>query len=365
MYMQRSRLEKVKIASIQKNKYESDVSKANFQSHSNNPLDLTVAKDSVSFGGAAEGFKKASTGVFKFIDRAGFLVEFIILDALSMILPRIAVGLNRDRDKTGKWNYKAGAEEAGREIMSGPTMQIIPLAILTGVSALKPSSHMERSTLSTLTSNMKCVVEKSSSLSDKSKLDRSLAEEIFENAYKGRDVDKNLKEKFIELLSKSSNCKKKLFNNEVYKNNEAEFVGLVSKINNKLSTEVGSLSPENLELFDTVIENGVKNKSKLPLSISSGDLYKDFGNYSRDIITKLSKCNFSENIVSKAQTQLETIKKSRLNLKVATAISAFFAVGGFLLYLPKLYQKGSVSPAEESARRARESVANGGANENK
>lgn len=357
----------MKIASIPKTKYEADCSKASSLNSLNNPVG-SVTKDSVSFGGVPDGFKTASTGTFRFIEKAGFLVEFLILDTFSMILPRIAVGLNRDKDKTGKWNYRAGAEEAGREIMSGPTMQILPLAMLTGVCALKPASHMDRSTLNTLTSNMKVILEKSTSLTEKSKLDRALAEEIFNNAYKGKKVSEQLKQQFIDLLSNSPNHKKKLFNNEVYKNNESGFLELVSEINNKLSKGSASLSPEKLDLLniEEVIEKGIKKQKKSPVSICAKDLYQDFGNYSRDVIDKLSKSSFAGSVPDKAKGLLESIKNSRLKLKMATAVSAFFAVGGLLLYLPKLYQRGKVSPAEESAKRAIGETAkvNGGANEN-
>ena len=104
---------------------------------------------------------------------------------------------------------------------------------------------------------------------------------------------------------------------------------------------------------------------------SATDLYGDFHNYSKDIITKLTKQNFvtsnAENLKNNAKEFLEKVQKSRAHIKTATAVAGFFAVGTFLLYLPKLVQVSKTSPAMESAKRARKEgeMEAGGANENK
>lgn len=340
----------MKIASIKKTNYDNGCQTTNPKSYQVG-LNNVPGKDSVSFGGVVDGFKSKSTGVFKFIERAGFFVEFLIVDTFSMILPRIAVGLDRDRDKTGQLNYKAGAEEAGREIMSGPTMNLIPMGILTATCAFKPTARMSKETINTLHDAMIKVTQKTSNLNDKGGLDKALAEKIFDGAFEKANVSSDLKKSFIKMLTESPNVEVKLFNKEVLKNNKKSFEDLVAQINNGLKSETAPLNPKGIKV------NGTDMKA--------GELYEDFANYSKDVIAKLSKAEFTGDIGAEARKFLRDIKGRRLNLKLATAISAFFAVGSFLLYLPKLYQKGSVSPAEESARRAREGVVQGGANENR
>ena len=312
--------------------------------------------NNVSFGSLGGAISDKAAGFFKFIEKYGFFVEFLIIDTCSLVIPRILIGLNRDKDKTGKINYKAGAEEAGREMSSGPSMNLIPMALLALVSKLKPASHMERETLTSLTNNMKEVVEGSVDLKNKAKLNKKLAEKIFDNAFtpdkfnteEAQEV-KALKGKFVELLTGSTKVEKKLFKKEAFNNSAKEFNKLVGHINN-----LGKEAPENKSVI-SLIDGG---------SVGAKDLFEDFHNYSKDVIEKLTKTDFAENIAKKSQDFLDKLKTNRLKTKTMSAITAFFAVGSFLLYLPKLYQRGKVSPAEESAKRAREEVL-GGANENK
>lgn len=340
----------MKIASINKTNYENNVSPNKTSMNSYPSIINNTEKDSVSFGGAAEIFRNGSTGFFSFIEKAGFFVEFLIVDAISMIAPRICVGLNRDKDKLGHFNYKAGAEEAGREILSGPSMNLIPMGILALVAHYKQASHMSRETLSALDENMKEIIKNVSSTTNKNDLDKALAEKVFNEAFADKNVPEKLKTKFIDMLTNSSNVEKKLFNKEVFKNNTGEFESLVDEISNIIS---GKEAPSNPKAFK------IKNNTVL-----AGDLYADFANYSKDIISKLSKADFSKEIEEGATKFLETLKNNRMKLKTASAITSFIAVGSFLLYIPKLYQRGKVSPAQESAMRAKAEV-EGGSNENK
>lgn len=185
---------------------------------------------------------------------------------------------------------------------------------------------------------------------NKNDLDKALAEKVFNEAFADKNVPEKLKTKFIDMLTNSSNVEKKLFNKEVFKNNTGEFESLVDEISNIIS---GKEAPSNPKAFK------IKNNTVL-----AGDLYADFANYSKDIISKLSKADFSKEIEEGATKFLETLKNNRMKLKTASAITSFIAVGSFLLYIPKLYQRGKVSPAQESAMRAKAEV-EGGSNENK
>lgn len=350
--------------------YDTSYRSKKLKSYNNEPLNCSKnVKSNISFG-AAGGNK--TIGLFKFIEKSGFFIEFLILDTLSMILPRVAVGLNRDRDKTGRFNYQAGAEEAGREILSGPSMHLIPMGILAVVSHFKSASRMDKSSLGALTANMNQVVKETPDLTNKAELDKLLADKIFEGAFDptkltGEKRDK-LKGEFRNLLASSSDSNKKMFNNEVFKNNISEFQDLVVKINNSLVSEEAPLNSKGISLksMEEVVENGVKTVKQNKVSMSAAELFEDFGNYSKDVIEKLSKTKHSGNVVESAQNFLNKAKKSRMGLKTATAAAAFLAVGTFLLYLPKVYQLSKISPAKSSAKRARgEAPAQGGANENK
>lgn len=278
----------------------------------------------VSFGGAGSALKEGATKLFKFIDNSSFFVEFLIIDTLSMVLPRVAVGLNRDKEQLGHLNYKAGAEELGREALSGPSMNLIPMATLAAVSAVKPASKMETSTLKGLSENLKDVVANSKS----SDLQKELADKIVENAFSGK-VSKEDKNVVAELLNKVNSCKSK----KEVKEASAKFVEKVAEINNKIATGSAPLNAKKLKL----------GKGE----VNAAHLFEDFGAYSKDVISKVAKADKSQ-----AAQMIDKLAKNRGTLKFGTALAAFFAVGGFLKQLPKLYQQKGLSPAQESALRA-------------
>lgn len=303
-------------------------SKVEGNSYHTNLLNNNASKNT-SFAGLGSALKEGSTKVFKFIDNSSFFVEFLIIDTLSMILPRVLVGLNRDKEELGHLNYKAGAEELGREALSGPSMNLIPMATLAAASALKPASKMEKSTLQGLNGLLKETISEGASNND---LSKSFAKKVFDSAFDGKSVLPNDKNEFVELLNKANSSKSK----KDFKLNSAKFVEKVVEINNNLAAESAPLNAKNIKI-------GKEIKSE----INAAHLFEDFSAYSKDIVSKVSKLS-KENAVE----MIDKLGKNRSVLKFGTALAAFFAVGGFLKQLPKLYQKGGLSPAQESALRA-------------
>lgn len=309
-----------------------------------NQRNLAGKPANTSFKGLGNFAKNAAVKTFQFTEKGGFFLEFLIVDTVSLIIPRILVGLNRDRDKTGKWNTQAGLEEAGREVLSGPSMNLIPMGLLALVTKIKPASHASRNTISKFTEHMKAIVEKTADpkeLTDKKGLNKRLADELFDDAfgdYKLKEKAK-YKEQFSDLLSNSVDTQKKGLNKEVFKHNVDQFEALVFEINNKNEINTPTISPKTVK------------------GAPATELFEDFHNYSRDIVEKLTK---TKSTAQRAKTSaiefLEKAAKTRTSIKIASAITAFFAVGSFLLELPKVYQLSKLSPAAQSAKRAQESV---------
>lgn len=337
--------------------YDASVRKNDLPNYSTT-LGSEMPKDSVSFGsseGVANALKDGTTKIFKFIDAKGFFMEFLIVDTVSMIVPRILVGLNRDKDKTGKTNYQAGAEEAGREILSGPSMNLIPMGILALVSKALPASRMSKGTLQDLTDKMTEVVKGTSDLTNKETLNKALADKLFDGAFKEFDFGSQkqydkYKEEFNKLLNESTKSEPK---------------SMFTKLKDKLSGEKSDPFEAAKEKFAehvSLINN--KNIKAQPLNTKSvngspaTELFEDFHSYSKDIIEKLTKTT------EKASDFLEHSRFKRMGVKVTSAITAFVAVGSFLLYLPKIYQQGNVSPAAASAERAKAEAEKGGVNAN-
>lgn len=330
------------------------------------PRRLLVTKNKIGSnissakGTSFRGLMAPINGAFKGIERNGFFMEFLIIDALSCILPRTLVGLNRDRDKTGKYNYQAGMEELGREVSSGPTMNIIPM-ICAGVAINKflPTVKLEPTTVEGINNSLKAVADQNKgAFANKETTVKQLAGQVFDDAFahgQGHAEYDSLKTKFVALLESASVEKPK---NRVlrwidgfrkvqtpYDKAEENFAKIVTEINNKFAKNAAPDSPHKISL------RGISDQ----YSAKSSTFFEDFHLYSKDVLEKLSNKDSSKPLDKFLEERLSKVKTGR---NVLGAV-AFVTIGGFLLCLPRLYQLGKTSPAQQSAQRAE-----GGANEN-
>lgn len=310
-----------------------------------------VQKNRVSFAGRNP--KMITSGFFDWVERKGFFADFLIVDTLSMIIPRIFVGLNRDKDKTGKTNYKAGAEEAGREILSGPSMFLIPMGIFSLVRKFNPATKIPQSSMTNLNNVMIDTMKKSqgSGISSVSEANKKLAGEIFDTAFEKFELTnrEGLKKRFVSLLAESTGLKSKDFSTR-----RRTFEKLVDKINRSNMVE-GTFDSQSILVGKQ--------------SITPKSLMTDFKNYSNDVIQKFVSKDFVKNVsgdfVSKSEKFFEGIIKNRTTARLGLSVVSFLAVGAFLKVLPKVYQMSNVSPAQDSANRASGKIKEGGKNENK
>ena len=105
---------------------------------SNNYKPLVEKKQVVTLdnGVQAPSFKGVGNGVISVmdaVDRGGLFASFVIQDFFGMNLPRTWVGLQRNKDITGEYNYQEAAEVAIREFLSGPVMFAVPMLMLWGI----------------------------------------------------------------------------------------------------------------------------------------------------------------------------------------------------------------------------------------
>ncbi len=318
---------------------------------SNTPLKGNASKSNVSFKGGEYNL----ANMMGFIEGLGFFGAFFIVDALSLIVPRIVVGLNRDKDKLGRLNYKAGAEEAGREVLSGPSMFLIPMGIFEVVRRTAAASKIPKNTMKVLFKHTKETLKglgDTSLLSNKKEFSEKFAQQIFDKAFEKFDLgDKavQLKKRFVTRLVW---CANSTSDKKSFKKNMEAFEKIVSEINNSNRSKT-TIHPK-------IIDMGYN------LKVRAKDLFEDFRHYSNDIITKISKRKWmddaSASIKKEAVNWTDSMKKIRLNLRFGACVASFFAVGAFLVHLPKIYQMGKISPAEESAKRASLEKSEGGAN---
>lgn len=358
--------------------YSPGYSNSNKNSVVNNSISKYEATARPAFKGAPKSFQDYTVKFFNKVN-GSFFLNFLIVDAVSMIIPRILVGLGRDKDKLGHPNYKAAAEEAGREITSGPSMFLIPLAISSLIKKGLPATNLKSGTINEFSDVFdKAVsqVDDISMLKDKKAMSKKMAEQLFENAFAEHDFKsdklKNVyKSKFVEVIHAKNTDESYSFVKRMFKSNKdatGSFEALVAKINSKFAKGT-TMDAEMLTLGKNLSTNP-EQKNVKSIKLSASELYADFRSYTDDVIEKVTNKEMTKDSIDKAKTEakslVEKIKNKRLAAKFATGVGAFLAVGGFLLYLPKLYQQKGLSPAQESALRAiEEAKKEGGAkNEN-
>lgn len=286
----------------------------------------------VSFGSWRGGIAKAMDG----IERRGFFTEFLIVDLLSMIVPRVWIGLNRDREKTHKLNVKSGAEEAGRELISGPSMFLIPMGIFEVIKRFAPTAKLTKETMHDFYGIAQNILRETGSDSDLNAKNypKLVADKVFDKAFAGMDVTKEQKDRFIEILNRENVSNKASRHKRL-----GDLEQLVSEIKN--SQKVAQTDAKNI---------------KIGSGLSPKELIEDFTHFRKDVLENFSLKDFMSKPIAEIKAEgkkyLEESLKLRKNIRLRGAILSYLSVGGFLLYLPRLYQRGSTSPAEDSARRA-------------
>lgn len=330
-----------------------------------NQRNLAGKPANTSFKGLGQIGKDIASGTFRMTEKGGFFLEFLIVDSLSLILPRIIIGLNRDKDKIGHLNYQAGAEEAGRELLSGPSMNLIPMAMASfAVRKLMPAIKINKDTFEGINESFKNVINKNTGISDKSQLTRKLAEQVFDDSF-GTEELKGYRARFVDTLEKATQSKprlalvrkfanSKLFGKtpkpDAFDDAEKAFNDLVFEMNNKAAKGMAPLDSYAIGLKKLDAEGKIENAPT-----SSKTFFEDFHNYTKDsrgMVEKFIKKDAAQSVEEFFKKASSNVKKGKIGL----AALAFFVVGGFLLYLPKVYQIGKVSPAAQSAKRAQDSV---------
>ena len=84
-----------------------------------------------NFKGIGAGLDKFALGTADLIENGGLAVSFTLQDMLGTNLPRPIMGLMRNsKENKGQTNKKFAAKELVREMLTGPSMFLIPMGML-------------------------------------------------------------------------------------------------------------------------------------------------------------------------------------------------------------------------------------------
>ena len=280
-------------------------------------------------------FGNLAVGLATFIEKNGFLGEFLAVDATGMMGPRALQGYTRNMEELGHLNYKAGHEETIRELLSGPAFFYVPLIVLSLASLLKgKAAKVDTKMLGEFKSVMKnTAVDMKNAVATKTNFVKTIVNDSFKDYNHG----KNLVDEIADLMNKNVTEKFKFTDGiaNLFKNkaNKVPTAASYRKKAVELMTKLNKENAKNLDNASVIELNGKK--------VNISDLFDDMKNYLDDFTQKAEKSTQDKD------TFIEKFHKKAKNLRYATNILAVSALSAFLVIIPKLYQTGKTFPGQD------------------
>lgn len=273
------------------------------------------------------GFTDLVTAGIKRIETGGVLVDFLFVDMIGMVIPRVYQAFTRnEKELDGKLNVKNGVEEFIREIFSGPCMFVIPMIFaLISRKFFGRASQIQFKALDSLTDSFGRVLKKVNVADDKATLKKGFYKNIFEEAFEKHRKIKlekpvNIDEKIEKLTEHVLNVEK----GEKVKENTEEINKIVSDINK--SHGIHLENSHNVTLKDGLVKE-------------ADALTSDLANYSKDVVEKVAK-----NTDEDKSSYLEKIHNSKIKGRRINTVSTFIATSAFLYSIPIMYQRNKQFP---------------------
>ena len=300
----------------------------------------------VAFGGVPDYVIMFMDG----IERGGFVASFMAQDFCGMVAPRIYEGLNRNKEETGKLNWDFAKREGIRECLSGPSVFVIPWAMLSIIKKYSGTANNVPVDFIKAFGNdfEKYASGKGANIADKSKTQVEFYEQIYRNVLKSstngempeEEINATAK-KFATELATIRDAKSKGF----WKNlTGKEVAGSKEDLLHKLSNEFISIrkkhTPPSAPQWAVEYTIG-KDSTGKPKTLSAS--FSSFSNKLLDYTKDASE--HAKNFIDKDKSGnvLEYIKNHttrRMGSRALTNIGMWLAVVGFFFAIPKLYSMG-------------------------
>lgn len=288
------------------------------------------------------GLANGLVSTIAFIENNGFAGEFFTVDGLGMMGPRTVQAYTRNRKELGHLNYKAGAEEAIREFLTGPSMFLIPVSfMLLSGKLFGRASKLNVNTLKEFGKVSKEVLKNSENV-PKFKTnfyDKALTEMFSHHSKKadanGHELISKTKKEIIETLEKleASNLKK-----AEKKKLKGEIDERVVHMNHFF--DISTREPRLLNIGGEIeVKNGLSEFKKGSTKISS-EMVDDLLNFANDKdIQKISSKTPEE-----AVKFLDKTIDNKQGIRKIMTVTAFSSVGAFLYAIPLLYKRNKQFP---------------------
>ncbi len=276
------------------------------------------------------GFDSISLATANLIENGGLAVSFTLQDMLGTNLPRPIMGLKRNsKENKGEANKSFAFKELVREMLTGPSMFIIPMGMLAAGKKVSGA---------TVNVPMKMIksfgdVQKASGAVEKEDFIKATLSEIIKNAKGEAEVSTETTEKALEYMKELSGLqqKGKIFTslNPQDAINNIKANKTIKAANNeiwaKLSSDFSDLAKQHA---DDIIHTDftlarVSDKAVAPLKEMLEHMYS----YADDVIEKVKGQDIDKFVNKKVLT------------RAGYNVAMYAAIHAFLRIIPRLYNK--------------------------
>lgn len=331
--------------------------------------------NSPSFGGAL------AINFWDAIARGGFAASFTVQDMTGTNFPRTYQALQRNKEITGENNYKAAAEVAIREFLTGPSMCIIPMLVLAASKgASGTANEVPLDNIEAFSDQMKTILKNSpirrndldfpknfpDNYSGKIKTgfyQRMFALALGEDLSEGKKVSETAKE-LAGMLEEYDVAPKRGFFKQLLNRD------IIEKVEDGSKRAKGSKIEAKDQIFDRIVTKFTDSRKHLTDDYSSllttdmngtlpkenniTSLIKDISNFGNDVQKTMQRHtakNGATTIVNiEFESFMDEFKKRRVGSKFLTNVLMVAATALFMIKIPKLYTLYNTNPETDAFR---------------
>lgn len=307
----------------------------------------TQPQKAVVFKGGAD----VAVAIMDSVERGGFAAAFIVQDMLGMAIPRVATGLTRNSEETGKRNWAFATTEAIRELLSGPSIFIIPSAILLASKKLfGKANDVPIDFIKGLGDNFAqfAKTQPAEALADKKILKTNYYKQAFTNLLNAstnneiKNVDK-IADEFTQMALKideapSKNIFKKIAGKKV--------AGSADDLAQELVEKYIAIRKHHSGPSDVIIKSVYKTASGTELNGTLEKFLKNLRNYTDDVTSTIAK-QAKKGVLANVEDLVSKFNLKRIGSRFLTNMAMTVGVFSFFTIIPKLYKHKDGNPGLE------------------
>ena len=300
-------------------------------------------KNNPSFRGVSDGLVK----FWQLIDNGGRAAQFTVEDMCGTNIPRSIKGITAGYKYTHKLNWAAFAQEAIREFLTGPTMCLTPLAI---ISLAKLTMGKTANTKIENIKNLSYIMSTLERKSSKETLDNDFIQAVASDMLKTTTGKEDISSDDIKTLTDKILEYKKVLDTSHLSKEEIERLGIIKPTRKEIKEQLGevetvfeSLVKKNKDSFENT--SFLTAKYSISPAVTGATKTKNYADYAVNYVNDFKKCLKEDGSLFSSDT-VSKFKTGWLGKRLALIVSMVGVTGFLMSFVPKLYThfSGNVNP---------------------